>query len=381
MQGKSQSFKATILVVDDDQSIIDAVKTALETREHKVLSASSGEEALEKFEDEEIDIAFCDIKMPGMDGIELLKRIREISPQTHCIMMTAYASVDSAVEAMREGAADYLRKPFEVEDIKSTVLGALEDLEFEEKHKDFVSPPELEWETPIEAFKSWVERGRDGLIVTSGESDNLLEQSGLDEDSVEQIILSKDESGKNRIHPTKLEELRSSVVEFSSSRGDGSVVLLDDLDYLLEENNLESLKEFISDLEEELSTYNSILIFSGRSENMEDVVIGELEYLISDMPASTISNSLSNLLRRRIISQLGEEDGISFTTLARKTGISDSPKMSFHLRKLESWGVIEKDEEKKYYLTEMGRNAAEILEEIKTRRKGEPGGAVWVPKS
>lgn len=377
----NKSNKATILVVDDDQSIIDAVKTALETREYRVISASSGEEALERFEDGDIDIAFCDIKMPGMDGIELLKRIQEISPQTHCIMMTAYASVDSAVEAMREGAADYLRKPFEVEDIKSTVLGALEDLEFEEKHKDFVSPPELEWETPIEAFKSWVERGREGLIVIAEKSGSVQEQYGLDEDDVEQIVLSKDDSGKNRIHPNELEELRDSVLGFSSNRENGSVVLLDDLDYLLEQNTLDSLKEFISNLEDELSTYNSILIFSGRPQNMEDMVMGELEYLISDMPASTISNSLSNQLRRRIISQLSEEDGISFTTLARKTNINDSPKMSFHLRKLESWGVIEKDEEKKYYLTEMGRNAAEILEEIKTRQKGEPGGAVWVPKS
>ncbi len=374
MQEKNNlsSARPTILVVDDDQSIIDAVKTTLESRDYKVISASSGEEALEEFEDDQIDIAFCDIKMPGMDGIELLKRIQEISPETQCIMMTAYASVDSAVEAMREGAEDYLRKPFEVEDIKSTVLGALEDLEFEEKQKDLVSPPELEWESPVEAFESWVERDRKGLVVSSQESIDI------ESNNVKNIVLS-DEEGENRINPGKLEELQDFVKNFAAEEND-SVILIEDLDYLLSENSLSSLKKFIGELEDELSSYNAILIFSGHPEEMEDGEIAELEYLISDMPASTISNSLSNQLRRRIISQLEQEDGISFTTLARRTGINDSPKMSFHLRKLESWGVIEKDDEKKYYLTEMGKNAAEILEEIKNRQTGEPGGALWMPE-
>ncbi len=371
--------EAKIIVVDDDQSIIDAVKTALETRkEYEVFSASSGEEALEIFRKHDIDIGFLDIKMPGMNGIELLKKVKEESPQTHIIMMTAYATVDSAVEAMREGAEDYIRKPFEIGDIKSTVLSAIEDIEFEEKSESYTSPPELDWKSPSIAFKNWVEKGREGLIISSERPEILQEEPELDK-KINLLLLTEVGDQETQIDPENLEKLGDSIIDFASSR-EKSVILLDDLDYLLEKNSLDEIKELIDNLENKLSPLDSILIFSGPPENMDEEELRELEYQISDMSASAISNALSNQLRRKIISQLSEEDGISFTTLARKSGIDDSPKMSFHLKKLESGGIIEKDEERRYYLTEMGKNAAGILEEIRSQQTKEAGRTVWMPK-
>ena len=98
-----------ILFVDDDAGILEAAKTALELYGYDVITASSGEECLQKIGD--ADIVFLDIKMPGMNGIEVLKEIKKRNKDLPVIMITAYATVDTAIEAMKEGAFDYIRKP------------------------------------------------------------------------------------------------------------------------------------------------------------------------------------------------------------------------------------------------------------------------------
>jgi len=367
--------KPKILVVDDDPSIAEAIKAALEGEGYEVITSFSGEDALKKLREKRIDIAFFDVKMPGMDGVELLKRTKKMSPDTYVIMLTAYASVDTAVEAMKEGAADYIRKPFELKDIKSTVLGALEDIEFEKRRGALVSAPaEEEMKDAFEEFKNLMKGGRRGLVVSRRNARELRERYGLD--GVTYVLLSEEEGGH---HPQRLDELRELILGFASSNPD-SVILMGDIDYLLDKNPLPLVRDFLEGVEEGLASSNVVLILSGDPKNMDRVELEELHHLISEVPVGIISSSLSNQLRRKIISQLSFEDGISFTTLARRIGISDSPKLSFHLQKLESGGLIRKDEEKKYFLTEMGRNAARILEQIKRQHAGKWGKVVWIPR-
>jgi len=101
-----------VMVVDDDPIIVDAVKTLLQTEGHEAIGVYSGEECLNNLKKEEIDLILLDIRMPGMDGIETLKNIKGIKPEVYVIMLTAFATVDTAVDAMKEGAFDYIRKPF-----------------------------------------------------------------------------------------------------------------------------------------------------------------------------------------------------------------------------------------------------------------------------
>jgi two-component system response regulator PilR (NtrC family) len=110
-------MKARILVVDDERAIRDLLADAIRHAGYEVLSASNGEEALPLIEQENINIAICDIKMPGMNGIDLLQKILEISPETIVLMVTAYASVETAVDALRYGAFDYILKPLLDEDV------------------------------------------------------------------------------------------------------------------------------------------------------------------------------------------------------------------------------------------------------------------------
>ncbi len=102
-----------IMIVDDEETICEALLAWFVKDGYRVMTALSGENALELLAENAIDIFLVDVKMPGMNGIELLSRIREIQPDAAVIMMTAHGSIQAAVEAMKLGAIDYLCKPFD----------------------------------------------------------------------------------------------------------------------------------------------------------------------------------------------------------------------------------------------------------------------------
>ncbi len=106
-----------ILIVDDEMAIRETLKSILEEEDYKCDVAADGLDALEKIERNNFDVVISDIKMPNMDGMELLDKVNNISPETFVIIMTAYASVQTAIDALRKGAYDYLIKPVEFDDL------------------------------------------------------------------------------------------------------------------------------------------------------------------------------------------------------------------------------------------------------------------------
>ena len=118
---------ANILVVDDEKDICMALNIILTKEGYSVKEAYNGEQAIERIKQENFDIVMTDIKMEKMDGFEVLKQAQQISPETSVIMMTAFASVVSAVEAMRAGAVDYITKPFINDEIRLTIKSILQN--------------------------------------------------------------------------------------------------------------------------------------------------------------------------------------------------------------------------------------------------------------
>ncbi len=116
---------AKILVVDDELSMRQFLEILLRREGHEVLCAVDGEEALGLFQEQSFDLVISDIKMARVDGLELLQRIKERQPLIPVIMMTAYASPEDAIKAMKAGAFDYLTKPFKVKEIKAVLRNAL----------------------------------------------------------------------------------------------------------------------------------------------------------------------------------------------------------------------------------------------------------------
>jgi DNA-binding NtrC family response regulator len=114
-----------ILIVDDELSIVDVLKSLLEREGHKITTASDGASALKKLKEDVFDLLITDIRLPEVDGITLLRQARELQSHLAVIVITAYAKVDNAVEAMKNGAFDYVTKPFKFDEILLTVQRAL----------------------------------------------------------------------------------------------------------------------------------------------------------------------------------------------------------------------------------------------------------------
>ena len=116
---------AKILVVDDDQGMREFLEIMLSREGYRVSTASDAGKALSRCRKETFDLIITDLKMPKMDGIGFLKEVKEISPETMVILITAYASGETAVTAMKEGAYDYIEKDFAIEDLNRIVRNAL----------------------------------------------------------------------------------------------------------------------------------------------------------------------------------------------------------------------------------------------------------------
>lgn len=115
-----------ILVVDDEQGLRDVLSIMLKRTGYAVTSVADGEEAVELLNKEIFDLVITDLRMPNVDGMEVLKVAKSASPETVVLVITAFASADSAVEAMKQGAYDYLTKPFQVDEVQLIIRNALE---------------------------------------------------------------------------------------------------------------------------------------------------------------------------------------------------------------------------------------------------------------
>jgi CheY-like chemotaxis protein len=117
-----------ILIVDDDKKLLSLLESLLLEEKHEVITCQSGLEAIERSQEQHFDLLITDLMMPGASGIEVLKESRKNHPDCLVIIITGYASLETAVEAIREGAYDYITKPFKLEELKIVVNNAREKI-------------------------------------------------------------------------------------------------------------------------------------------------------------------------------------------------------------------------------------------------------------
>ena len=127
--GRRKPMAASILVVDDEPASRDGLYDVLSDAGYEVTAASSGEEGLAALAHADFDLVITDLKMPGIDGLALLREVHKLCPQTLVVLVTAHASVDSAVDALRQGAHDYMLKPLAYDDVITKVSRLLEQRE------------------------------------------------------------------------------------------------------------------------------------------------------------------------------------------------------------------------------------------------------------
>ncbi len=153
-----------ILVIDDEKNIRLTLEKCL-AEEYEVLTAVNGEDGLDKFSQDEFAVVLLDMKLPGIDGLEVLEKIKTEAPATKVIMITGFGSVETAVETMKLGAVDYLRKPFTPEEIRNIVSEVLnrqqEEVETEElsSYDDYLSyAKSLISQQEFEAARDYLEK-------------------------------------------------------------------------------------------------------------------------------------------------------------------------------------------------------------------------------
>jgi DNA-binding NtrC family response regulator len=119
-----KELKAKILLVDDEEDFVENLSQRLEMRGLKVTAATRGEEAVDLVDEQEFDAIVLDLAMPGMDGLEALRRIREKNPDAEIIMLTGHGSIKSSIEAMKLGAEDFLEKPVDMKQLLQKISEA-----------------------------------------------------------------------------------------------------------------------------------------------------------------------------------------------------------------------------------------------------------------
>jgi len=116
----------SILLVDDEKTMVKYLSRSLAKKGFNITVAYSGEEALEHFKGADFDVVLLDVLMPGMDGIETLRAIKKIRPQTEVIMLTGHASVEVGIDGMKAGAFNYIMKPFDPQELVTEIRLACE---------------------------------------------------------------------------------------------------------------------------------------------------------------------------------------------------------------------------------------------------------------
>jgi DNA-binding NtrC family response regulator len=116
-----KEIEARVLLVDDEEDFLETLSSRLEVRGLKVSAVTSGEQAIAEAKQQDYDAIIVDLSMPGIDGLETLKRIKADNPNAEIIMLTGHGSVQSGVEAMKLGAGDFLQKPVELSELMNKI--------------------------------------------------------------------------------------------------------------------------------------------------------------------------------------------------------------------------------------------------------------------
>jgi DNA-binding response OmpR family regulator/DNA-binding transcriptional ArsR family regulator len=337
-----------ILVVDDDAVFREELADLLRDERHEVSVSPSVPKALEELANAEFDVVLTDLKMPRQGGLDLLREVRAHYPTTPVVMVTGFATVETAVAAMKAGAAEYVQKPFRIEQVRE-VLSRLE------QESKFLSggdrPP-----TPDTLTRAWTRK--EGTAVLHLTTRSVRPSPGV---TVETTDLE---------NPTAI---RDQVATFLAEHPKAGL-LLEDIDLLLAHHRKSDILLFLEDLRRRMEgrgpfvvTFDPKRISATSARDVRAAVAG---------PATRLTlETLANPVRRAVLRRAADGP-CSFTDALKAAGLEDSPKLAFHIRRLVDDGLVAHEGES-YRITPKGKEAILWLSEADTlaRHDGATSGA------
>ncbi len=316
---------------------------------HEVTTSPSAVKALEELARQEFDVVLTDLKMPRQSGLDLLREVRARFPATPVVMITGFATVETAVEAMKSGAADYVQKPFKIDQVRQ-VLGHIE------QEGRFLSGEERA-PSPDQLVRGWVrENGSAVLYLTPRE---VRPVPGV---TVQRPDLENPAAMRDAIEAFLAERPRAGV-------------LLEDVDRMLLHHRRSDILAFLEDIRQRMEgrgpfvvTFNPKRISAADARDVRAAVVG---------PATRLTlEALANPVRRAVLRRAAD-GACSFTEAMRAAGLEDSPKLAFHLRRLVDDGLLVHGGEN-YRITAKGTEAMRLLSELDelARFSGMHNGAI-----
>jgi len=369
-----------ILIIDDDKIVRTELKEALLDEGYHVTAVSSAKEALNKCNDNDYQIVFTDLIMPGMDGLNILKRIKENNPETHVVLITGFPSINTAVQSMKNGAFDYISKPFKIDEIRKIIKNIITKPNLLPKQRS-----KYPWNTRNNQLEQTMRAigenamGRPSLIITPNNPQDIYKYFDSERSEyywLKTKIKNKSNSNNNSnvlycnrgssdlIQYFELEfknifKIKELIFSFIQ-RNDQSYIFLPNFEHLANNFSLEILKKFIMELNINLVKHQSKLVITLDSNKVESHLLQMIQQTLSDPYKDTITDAISNDIRREIIQYLFKNKQANFSELFRELDISETPKLSFHLKKLAKYGLITLDD-KNYQLNNKGLIGAEFL--------------------
>ena len=340
-----------LLIVDDDPVFRQELGDLLEG-EHRVSTASSVAKAFEALETEDVDVVFTDLKMPRQGGLDLLREVRRRWPTTLVVLVTGYATVETAVAAMKDGAFDYVRKPFQLAQITATLERAREQFRFAGDPGDDRQPDAT--------ARRWAER--EGLPVLQ-----LTTRSTRARRGVTVVAVPLDD-------PVRV---RAEVETYFAAHGRAGLIA-EGGDRLFAQHRRAAAVDFLTWLRQFMDGRGPLLV-TFDPEALSAVDAKELRAAVAAPRTRTTLEALGNPIRRAVLRRAAR-GACSFSDAMRAANLDDSPKLSFHLRKLQDEGLLSHTGDE-YRITPLGEESVRLLEQMDALGPAGPSGTTTAAQS
>lgn len=340
-----------ILIVDDDTMFREELAGCFREKGHVAEEASSVPKAEELLEHEEFDVVFTDLKMPRHSGMELLKEIKQKWPRTLVVMITGYATVDTAIEAMKLGAFDYIRKPFKMEQLQQ----ALDLIDQERKYEDGAGSPR----DPLKEARNIAKKGDHDVIYFGAAVGKPVPNLTFEP-----------------LEPENPSGLEHRVMGFIREHPNAAVVISSS-ESLFEGHKLEDILAVIGRIRDALEGHGPLRVAFDPAKMSKEAALA-LSATIAAKETHETLEALASPIRRRAIERLVLAPA-SFTEIMRFAGIDETPKMSFHMRKLVEDGLVIHGEDS-YKLSPRGRSASQLIHQASSMPPTDQTGNLAFPE-
>ncbi len=321
-----------VLVVDDDAVFREELGDLLREDGHAVAIAANVPKALEELEAAEFDVVLTDLKMPRRSGLELLREVRARWPRTLVILITGFATVETALAAMKDGAFDYIRKPFRGEQLRAALALAAQEREFESGD---ARPRE-----PLREARQ---------LASSGAHEVLLIGEGAPRPTPHLHV----EPLPARSPADLIASVESFVARFPNA-----AVVISEVELLVERYRLEDVVSALDRVRAITQGHGPLRVGFDPTRVSASAAVA-LGGAVAGESTHVLFEALGSPIRRKVLERLAEGPA-SFGAIMAAVGLDDSPKMSFHLRKLLESGLV-LHEEDRYRLTPRGLAGHRLL--------------------